>query len=589
MTNVDLQANLLRGLLLPLLVLSSACAGVAPPARGPETAGASPTPTTQAPASPAPTSSAFAIDGPVREEWLPLLKPAAVDPAKAKLLAPPPGLAPVPAVCDAYAVRRGEGKVACADPAAALDALDAALGRSDPARRDAALVDLDACAGLPAGVTRAIRAELAPVECGEAIVEPFLKAPPAATNGIVYGAMLGQAVAARLARTAQNPPALAPPHDRARVLEFIKGPMRGWLEQQALAIETISHAAAELPYYGKGIAAVEAGVADLRLVEAVRGGPIPDEFKKDEELRNAYYGSLDQMLDPRKDRGRDAALVGLKELALVGVIRDARVDRARVLLSRLYGGRRIDALDALLVPALPRAEPASLEERLAARLPTLYAGLLLDEQAASRPGTLRQLVDRGVPLPQRIALRSVHLAPEAQALYARAHLELGRLYWRAVDFDQAAALAASALAPADHQARGAAHGSPGVTPDSTTFTLALALALRNGPDDAADMMRKAPRALPPAQSAALDAVAAQSPQNPNAGLAAFDAAFIHQLASPEGAGATYWDDVATRFHAAARLLTEPAHRALAEDRAKAAEAVARVVTPNGPQGRPARD
>jgi hypothetical protein len=244
-----------------------------------------------------------------------------------------------------------------------------------------------------------------------------------------------------------------------------------------------------------------------------------------------------------------------------------------VLLSRLYGGRRIDALDMLLVPALPRAEPTSVEERLAARLPTLYAGLLLDEQAASRPGTLRQLVERGVPLPQRVALRTASLAPEAQALYARARLELGRLYWRAVDFDQAAALAAAALG------HGGAGPRPpgGHPPDGASFTLALALALRNGPDDASDMMRKAPRALPPAQSAALDAVAAQTPRGPDAGLAAFDAAFIHQIASPEGAGAAYWNDVAARFHAAATLLSEPAQRSLAEDRAKAAEAVAHAV------------
>ena len=493
----------------------------------------------------------------------PLLKPSAVDPAQAKLLTPPPGLAPVPAACGAYVSRKGEGKpAACGDAATALAALDTALGRPTPEQRDAALVDLESCPGLPAGVVQALRAELSPVSCGEGLVEPFLKAPPPGANGIVYGAMLGQAIAARLSRAAQDAPALALPHDRARVLEFVKGPMRGWLEQQALAIETISQAAAELPYYGKGIAAVEAGVAELRLVEAVRGGPIPDEFKKDEELKNAYYGSLDEWLEPRKTRGRDAALVGLKELSLVGVIQDARVDRARQMLSRLYGGRRIDALDMLLLPPLPRAAPASLEERLAARLPTLYAGILLDEQAASRPGTLRQLAARGVPLPQRAALRKAELSPEAKALYARAHLELGRLYWRAVDFDQAAALASAARSSASS--------------DDATLTLALALALRGGPDDASDMMRKAPRALPAAHTAALDA-AALTPRSPHAGLAAYDAALLHQLGSPEGAGAAYWSEVAARFHAAATLLADSAHRALADDHARAAEALARAV------------
>ncbi len=552
----------LCGLLLPLLALASSACATAPavPVKGPET------PVATTPVAP-PNPAAFNVDGPVREEVFPLLKPAAVDPAKARLLTPPPGLAPVPAACDAYVKPRAWGKRTCGDAAAVLAALDGALAQPTSDQRDAALESLEICPTLPAGVVRALRAELAPVACGEGIVRPLLDAPPPGINGIVYGAMLGQAIAARLARTAQGAPVLALPHDRARVLEFIKGPMRGWLEQQALAIETISQAAAELPYYGKGIAAVEAGVAELRLVEAVRGGPIPDEFKKDEDLKNAYYGSLDEMLEPRKTRGRDAALVGLKELALVGVIQDDRVARARQMLSRLYGGRRIDALDMLLLPALPKALPTSLEERLAARLPTLYAGLLLDEQAASRPGTLRQLVEHGVPLPQRVALRRAELSPEARALYARAHLELGRLYWRAVDFDQAAALASAARASAPS--------------DDATLTLALALALRGGPDDASDMMRKAPRALPAAHTIALDAAAATSPRSPHAGLAAYDAALLHQLGAPEGSDAAYWNDVAARFHAAAGLLADPAQKALAEDHAHAAEALAHAVAEAG--------
>ncbi len=570
---MDNKTNFLGRLILPLFALaSSACAATGAEAPGPATPAGGLATVALAPAKPVGGAEVFVISGQVREEWMPLLKPSAVDPAKVKLLAPPPGLAPVPAACNGYARRKGEGSPpACADAPSALAALDAALGRAGEAR-DAALAGLEGCAGLPGGVARSLRAELAPVECGEAILDPYLKAPPANADGIVYGAMLGQAIASRLARAAQGPPTLALPHDRARVLEFIKGPMRAWLEQQALAIETISHAGAELPYYGKGVAAIEAGVADLRLVEAVRGGPIPDEFKKDEELKNAYYSSLDQMLDPRKDRGRDAALVGLKELSRAGVIHDARVDRARAMLSRLYGGRRIDALDGLLLPPVPRAAPASLEERLAARLPTLYAGLLLDEQAGTRAGTLRQLLDQGVPLPQRQALRRAQIDPATSLLYARARLDLGRLYWSAVDFDQAAALASAARAAA---------------PEDATFALARALALRNGPDDASDMMRKAPRPLPPAQSAAHDVVAAA--RGPYAAMAAFDAALIHQLAAPEGAGADYWNDVASRFHAAAALLGDPAQRAVADDRARAAEAVARAIAdaPGAPPTSPA--
>src|SRR6185369_8848822 len=106
-------------------------------------------------------------------------------------------------------------------------------------------------------------------------------------------------------------------------------------------------------------------------------------------------------------------------------------------------------------------------------------------------------------------------------------------------FDQAAALASAA--------RGAA--------PSDGFDLALALALRGGPEDAADMMRKAPRALPGAHTAALDAIVEK--RGPLAGMAAFDAAVIHQLSAPEGAGAAYWNEVAQRYHAAATLLTDP--------------------------------
>ena len=46
------------------------------------------------------------------------------------------------------------------------------------------------------------------------------------------------------------------------------------------------------------------------MVEAFRGGPIPDEYKKDEDLKNAYYAGLDQALDRRKTRGSSPATSG---------------------------------------------------------------------------------------------------------------------------------------------------------------------------------------------------------------------------------------------------------------------------------------
>ena len=51
-------------------------------------------------------------------------------------------------------------------------------------------------------------------------------------------------------------------------------------------------------------------------------------------------------------------------------------------------------------------------------------------------------------------------------------------------------------------------------------------------------------------------------------------------------GAEYWSDVAQRYHAAAGLLTDPALRATAEERAKASEALAHAVAEMAPAAKP---
>jgi len=509
---------------------------------------------------------AFAVEGPLREDWMPLLKAPVIDPSKEPLPAPPLGLPAPPASCEAFVKQKATGPApTCGDAQSALAALDAALAPDDPARRDAMLVALEGCAGLPAGLVRALRAELAPIACSDAIVEPVLKSPPAGLSGNIYYALLGQGIAARLSRSAEGAPKLEPPYTRKRVLDFTNGPLANWFAAQAAVIQQISQSAASLPHYAKGIAGVEAGAAELRLVDTVRSAPLPDDIAKDAELRDVYYGTLDQNLDPRKDRGRDAALVGLRELSMIGVVHDARVERARKLLSRLYGGRRIDALDGLLLPALPSYTPATVEERLAGKLPTFYAGLLLDEKAGTRAGTMRMFLTQGIPLQQRSALKGAELTPDLRALYARGRLELGRTYWRAVDFDQAATLLSKWP-----------EGSP--RPAEATFLLALALGLRNGPEDAVEMMRKAPRPFDAmGKVAALDYEAEDKAANALAGMAAFDAALIKQIAAPEGATAAYWNDVSARFQKAAALLVAPEQRAVANDYAKAAAELASAV------------
>ena len=549
---------------VPVITLLVACGGTpvaSPPPRVlPPVEGPTPPAITAPPAAPV---DPFAIVGTLQEEWLPLLKPPVFDLKTLPFPPVPKGVAPAPAACDAFAKRAAAKTTKCKAAAATMAALDAALSEVDPAKRDALLVDIEACPGLPVGLARALRAELAPVECGDRIVEPLLVSPPAGMTGAVYHALFGQGLAARLARSALTPPTLAPPLSKARVTDFVNGPMKDWALEQSRAIQETSQVAERLPYYGKAIAAVEAGVADLRFVEAVRAGPIHDEMAKDGELRDAYFGSLDASLEPRKDRGRNAALAGLKELAYVGALRDTRADRARVILSRAYGGRRIDALDTLLVPPLPSSPSSTVEERLAMKLPTFYAGLVLPEAEAHKPGVLRALVEQGISVPHRIALKTFELPPEMRHVYAHARLELGRRYWRSFDFDQA--IVHAQAWPKDR-----------ARPEELTLILALAIALRKGPEDAGAMIREAPRvALGLGNVAALDVVAAEKGRY--AGMAAFDAAIIRQIATPANAGADAWRDVARRFRAAEALLQDPAPRAVAADRARAAEETAKSI------------
>jgi hypothetical protein len=137
----------MRRLLLSLVALVSlagtACTGSATPS--PTSPPQPPAPATPSVALPSAGPDALAVDGPLKEEWMPLLKAPAVDPQKARLASAPLGLAPAPASCEAFVTRKGGSKPSCADGPSALSALAAALDLSDVAARDAALLDLEAC------------------------------------------------------------------------------------------------------------------------------------------------------------------------------------------------------------------------------------------------------------------------------------------------------------------------------------------------------------------------------------------------------------------------------------------------------------
>ena len=282
----------------------------------------------------------------------------------------------------------------------------------------------------------------------------------------------------------------------------------------------------------------------------MRSAPVPASW--DPELKSIYEAALDEALEPRKKRGRDAALVGMSDFARVGIIRDARLDRARVLLSKLYGGRRIDALDTLLLPEVVVPPPATPSEAAIASIPTYWLDNG-DIAHAEDPRFLANGVTRGL----RDHFKKVPdgAADELRSPYARARFAMGRMYWRRVDFVEAAHAATPSPKPEDR------------------LVLALSLALAQGPNGAAEMMRApTPAALDLRHTEALDALVAEG--GPLAGLAAYDAAHLRALSPPEGADAApYLKDVAARFRKAETLLSDPAQKKLAAQRATEVDAI----------------
>ena len=467
---------------------------------------------------------------------------------------------PPPEACNAYV----QPALGCDASRPLPEQLAGALGESESLTRDRKL----ACAELEAGdlgaVIRALRADLAPVACADAIVVPFLEHPSGAVTQDDESVLLGMMVAARLSRLVGPPPALTPPFDKPHFQEFFENELKPWVVAEALAIGKLSLEGAKLHGYGKAVAAVEAGLSDLRFVQAVRKVPLPTELASDPEVSSAYYAALDEALEPRKARGRDAALVGLRLFAELGALQDPRVARARALLSELYGGRRVDALDRLLIAALPPLELDTVEQKLAARLPTYSALRLLSD--VPKPGDeklLRAFAERGLPATLRARLDVSPLSRGAQSLYAAIELRRGIVYFSAPAFAHAAELGG------------------GVKGDAAAeLSAALGQALADAPKDAAALMLANPHLQTPlGSSAALEKLAGG--RGRYAAEAEFDAAYLASLTpSPDP---QFWRDLSARYARAAKQLKDPGARSaaseLADDAEKTAQAIEKPATP----------
>jgi hypothetical protein len=447
--------------------------------------------------------------------------------------------------------------VACPERGSARAALAEALTLTNPAERDARLACLETESEFTPGLLRALRAELSPPQCADVLSTPFLEPRRADLDRRVEDVLIALAAAGKLARLVQQAPELSAPFDREHFRDFFQSTLKPWIVRQAQAIHALSAVGPTLSPYAKGVVAIEAGLADMRFVSVVRRVALPKEMQDDPEVRDAYYAALDEALEPRKTRGRDAALVGLNELSQAGVLIDERVERARTLLSEIYSGRRIDALDKLLLPAEIKATLDTTDRKLAARLPTFYAGFILAEAPLDNP-LLRALMERGLPPALVKRLDPEQLDDAGKDLFVRALLERGRRYWRAEDFAQATRLSAE-----------------GPRTPTRAFYHALGSALLNGPRDASDLLLRA-AFLPGGggQIAELDRLAFQKDEL--APLAAFDAAYLLGMIPPQN-DPKFWDALGKRFERAARSLRSASQKTVARDFGRAAKDTAKAL------------
>lgn len=476
---------------------------------------AAPPPVAQAPAAPvAPATSAEST--PAETPSKKPVQPAAVPP-------PPPE-------CAALVAHATTG---CAPATPARAALAAALDKTGP-ELDAALACVEAAPELPPGLVRALRAELGPDACADALVTPLIESPPKGMSHDLESVMLGLVVSARLSRLLTNPPQVEPPVTKDRFRAYFAEVLTPWVLSQAAAVEKLSLAGARLSGYGRGVAAIAAGNADLRFVEMVRAVPLPDEMKADKQVESAYYGALDEALEPRKARGRDAALVGLRGFAELGAVNDRRVDRARELLGKLYSGSRVDALDRLLLPELEAVDVSRPELALAAKLPTYYANELFQDAEALDPKLVRAYLERGVPQKLRVKLDAPTTPSPLRLLQARGAVASGIKYFRARDFQRATVLLEKEKLD-----------------DGGRLLAGIAKTLSGGPEDVAVLMLKGPFLSGTGDVSGLDAEAKRKGRF--AGRAAFDAAYLLGLA-PKPGDPAFWDDLTQRFGQAEKLL-----------------------------------
>jgi len=109
------------------------------------------------------------------------------------------------------------------------------------------------------------------------------------------------------------------PGSKEAVLKHIKGPVMDWIKKKRPAIETAQAEYIKIVELKptpppRWVIAAGSQVGGLwgKFVKEFRDAPIPSDIKKDTELRNAYYGGLDEASEPDKLRAKAAFETCLK-------------------------------------------------------------------------------------------------------------------------------------------------------------------------------------------------------------------------------------------------------------------------------------
>ena len=441
-----------------------------------------------------------------------------------------------------------------------------------------ALLALEQCSGLPAGARA--RAAGRPCAAERAPMCSSIRCSRAAPPGLrldVRDRCEGLSLSGELARLVKHPPALTEPLDKPRFLEFFRKSLAPWIIAQAAAIHQLASKGVRLGGYGKGIAAIEAGLADMRFVEVVREVPLPDELASDEELKNVYYASARSGARPAKEsRPRRGAGRSARARRRRRAARRARRARARSCFRSFMLDAASTRSTALLLPPLP---PPRLS----------HASSAAWRRACPRSMRASSLPIKSLRIPRfcarcssaacraRCAPGSTPASSRARGgeLYARGLVELGQRYWRSEDFERARACSS------------AIRRVPKARSEAARLVSGLAEALRGGPQDAAEMMLRGPF-LPEGVGDVSELDALAKTAGPIAGMAAYDAAFILQLVPPRAPTPAFWKDVAARFRASGAAARRPEGSPLGGRARQGGRGTARAAALINPRHAPAR-